>query len=174
MYSNIFQGHPSNFEITQLKQIVDEIKIAKLQYIMTPYVAPRSHNDRMVSNLPDAIRNTKKIYGFIQIYGIKANLPAARKHAPPCCRGWRPLPSCEDPQWTINSPKSAKRAVVLPITIVWNLEGRVREFSLVPTMLSQLVAHTIYFTFNLILSSFTIVTTKCFPQPQQLTEVIVV
>ena len=30
---------------------------------MTPYVAPRTHNHRMVSNLPDAIRNTKKIYG---------------------------------------------------------------------------------------------------------------
>ena len=36
---------------------------------MTPYVAPRTHNKRMVSNLPDAIRNTKKIR-------IKANLPA--------------------------------------------------------------------------------------------------
>ena len=29
-------------------------------YTMTPYVAPRTHNKIMVSNLPGAIRNTKK------------------------------------------------------------------------------------------------------------------
>ena len=39
-----------------------EIKIVKFQYIPTHYVAARTHNNRMVSNLPDAIRNTKKIF----------------------------------------------------------------------------------------------------------------
>ena len=73
-----------------------EIKIAKYQDIMTPYIAPRTQNHGMVSNQLDAIRNTKKIYGLHR--RIKANLPVARKHAPPCCRGWRPLPSCDDPQ----------------------------------------------------------------------------
>ena len=33
-----------------------EIKIAKFQYITTPYIAPRTQNNRMVSNLPDAIK----------------------------------------------------------------------------------------------------------------------
>ena len=37
--------------------------IAKFQYIMNPYVATRTHNNRMVSNLTDAMRNTKKICG---------------------------------------------------------------------------------------------------------------
>ena len=27
------------------------------------------------------------------------NLPKRRPRPPPCCRGWRPLPSCDDPQW---------------------------------------------------------------------------
>ena len=45
---------------------------------MTPYVAPITRNHRMVSNLPDAIRNTKKIYGKHR--RIKPNIPAAWKH----------------------------------------------------------------------------------------------
>ena len=28
------------------------------------------------------------------------NLLKRRPRPPPCCRGWRPLPSCDDPQWT--------------------------------------------------------------------------
>ena len=39
-----------------------------------------------------------------------ANLPKRRSRLPPCCRGWRPLPSCDDPQWitplTLYSPQS--------------------------------------------------------------------
>ena len=27
------------------------------------------------------------------------NLLKRRPRPPPCCRGWRPLPSCDDPQW---------------------------------------------------------------------------
>ena len=30
------------------------------------------------------------------------NLLKLRPRPPPCCRGWRPLPSCDDPQWTRN------------------------------------------------------------------------
>ena len=29
------------------------------------------------------------------------NLPKRRPRPPPCCRGWRPLPSCDDPQWDV-------------------------------------------------------------------------
>ena len=31
------------------------------------------------------------------------NLPKRRPRLPPCCRGWRPLPSCDDPQWLIRN-----------------------------------------------------------------------
>ena len=29
------------------------------------------------------------------------NLPKRQSRLPPCCRGWRPLPSCDDPQWIV-------------------------------------------------------------------------
>ena len=28
------------------------------------------------------------------------NLPKRRPRPPPCCRGWQPLPSCDEPQWS--------------------------------------------------------------------------
>ena len=34
------------------------------------------------------------------------NLPKRRPRPPPCCRGWRPLPSCDDPQWTIKGSET--------------------------------------------------------------------
>ena len=34
------------------------------------------------------------------------NLPRRRPRPPPCCRGWRPLPSCDDPQCTVRLAKS--------------------------------------------------------------------
>ena len=54
-----------------------EIKIVKFQCLLTPHVAARTHNNRMVSNLPNAIRNTKKsmvsIAELRQIFPLREN-----------------------------------------------------------------------------------------------------
>ena len=57
------------------------------------------------------------------------NLPKRRPRPPPCCRGWRPLPSCDDPQCIGSASLARSIRIRFHFSHFRHRTGRIRSVS---------------------------------------------